>query len=220
MDLIPDINIGGVVDDIVDGIDNLNIFDALDDIDLLDGLGDFFDDLTDDLDLDLGGFLGSDIVRGGVATDVLSAALGGNILLGLAGADRLIGFITDDLLNGGVGSDRLNGRGGDDILTGLLGKDFIDGGKGDDILYGGKGLDELFGGKGEDVFVLELDAGRDLIKDFRIDQDQLKLWDDIDLDDIGITQKGRDTLISYDDKTLAILQNVQADQISVSDFTT
>lgn len=69
------------------------------------------------------------------------------------------------------------GGSGDDFLAGGGRNDLMDGGAGRDTLNGGAGHDTLRGGAEADVFVFnDLVAGeRDVIADFQIGEDQIRL---------------------------------------------
>lgn len=86
----------------------------------------------------------------------------------------------DDILLGGDGNDSLFGEGGNDILDGGADDDTLFGGSGDDILIGGTGADKLYGNEGDDVFQFSSlseipSGGRDIIKDFETNGDQIFL---------------------------------------------
>jgi Ca2+-binding RTX toxin-like protein len=68
--------------------------------------------------------------------------------LGTAWNDKITGDQFDNRLNGAAGNDMLNGAAGNDTLIGATGNDF------------------LTGGIGADVFVFNLDSGKDTITDF------------------------------------------------------
>ncbi len=69
---------------------------------------------------------------------------------------------------GGLGDDALTGGAGDDTLTGDAGRD---------TLTGGAGVDELSGGAGSDLFDF-ISAGEvDVITDFSVVSDTLRLDD-------------------------------------------
>ena len=85
---------------------------------------------------------GADVLRGGLADDVLR---------GERGRDSVAGWSGDDVLFGGNGSDGLIGFTGDDVLNGD---------KGRDALFGQKGRDSMFGGPQNDV-LLARDGFRD-----------------------------------------------------------
>jgi Ca2+-binding RTX toxin-like protein len=82
---------------------------------------------------------------------------------------------------------------------------------------GGQGSDRLIGGKSRDVFVLERGPGRDVIQDFTNGLDRLAI-EGVNPRRLEISQKGRNTLISFGRDDLAILIGVQANQITAQDF--
>lgn len=96
---------------------------------------------------------------------------------GSARSEALKGTKGRDLLIGFEGNDRLTGDAGDDDLYGGAGRDVLNGGDGRDLLDGGAGNDRLIGGKGADVFVVGggVDAGSDVVEDFRRGEDRLDL---------------------------------------------
>jgi Putative Ig domain/RTX calcium-binding nonapeptide repeat (4 copies) len=125
----------------------------------------------------------------------------------------------DDLTITGTGKrDRLTGTSKNETLIGLDDKDTLKGGGGNDKLIGGKDSDKLYGGKGKDIFVLERGAGKDIIRDFRNGLDRLAV-PGMKPKKLGISQKGRNTVISFGKDDLAVLIGVQADQITPKDFT-
>ena len=84
----------------------------------------------------------------------------------------------------------INGEEGDDILWGSTGIDTINGGAGDDIINGGAGSDVLTGGSGADEFQFTASSAADIITDFNITEDSIKLYyraeDKHTYDDINI----------------------------------
>ena len=105
-----------------------------------------------------------------------------------------VGTGGDDILEGSVDADRLIGAAGDDLLQGLAGNDVLWAGTGNDVLEGGAGADELTGGRGGDVFayaidqvivtfpqegesLLSLDWGHDVVTDFEVGVDRLRVTD-------------------------------------------
>jgi Ca2+-binding RTX toxin-like protein len=134
-----------------------------DGIDELDGIEDVLGSAYDDA------LAGDDLANWIAAGD------GDDRLLGDAGSDTLDGAVGDDNLEAGDGDDRLAGGDGDDRLLGGAGADMLDGGDGDDRLLGGAGDDTLIGGDGDDVFVFAADCGRDLIEDFEVGCDLLRI---------------------------------------------
>ncbi|PZD73390.1 Leukotoxin [Acaryochloris thomasi RCC1774] len=166
------------------------------------------------------GSRGDDILQGHDGDDFLSGGLGNDSLNGGSGLDLLSGGSGDDFLKGFKGDDRLFGGVGDDTLRGGNGVDLLQGGQGNDRLDGGFGDDSLFGGAGVDQFVLRAGDGKDTIFDYQDGIDSLGL-DGLDFTDLEILQGAGQTTIQIQEtqKTLAILQNVQASIIEDTDFT-
>jgi Ca2+-binding RTX toxin-like protein len=167
--------------------------------DLLDGLGDVLNalgksKLLNNFDLE-------DLVRGDGDRDLLQGLSSDDLILGLRAADQLLGARGEDLLAGGFGNDDL------------------DGGRSDDILYGGRGVDTLTGGRGDDLFVVALGAGLDWVEDFTNSSDRIALLgNNLDLDELNITQQGSDTLVSYGRNKLAVLKDMDSDLVTAADF--
>ncbi|MBW4517516.1 MAG: putative Ig domain-containing protein [Timaviella obliquedivisa GSE-PSE-MK23-08B] len=127
--------------------------------------------------------------------------------------------VGDDLtIRGTEGRDRLIGTSKNETLIGGSSNDILKGGGGNDKLFGGKGNDKLFGGKGKDIFVLEKGKGFDIIQDFKNGLDFLAV-PGMKLNKLGISQKGRNTVVSFGKDELAVLVGVQSDQITPKDFT-
>ncbi|MBF2002255.1 MAG: hypothetical protein IGS38_16230 [Synechococcales cyanobacterium M58_A2018_015] len=141
-------------------------------------------------------------------------------IVGTPGNDRLTGTPRNDRIEGLGGRDRLSGLGGNDVLLGGAGNDTLLGGNGNDTLFGGAGSDRLTGGRGRDVFALERGPGVDRILDFKDRQDRLGLTAGITLGQLRFIQRGDNLLIRAGNDALAILNNVQRNQISAADFTT
>ena len=107
----------------------------------------------------------------GIADGIRIVAGNGNdVVTGTAGEDLLFGENGNDTLNGGSGHDILNGGRGNDILDGQIGND---------LLVGGKGDDRLTGGEGRDTFVFGANNGHDLVLDFAIASDTIRLADGV-----------------------------------------
>jgi len=124
----------------------------------------------------------------------------------------------DATIRGTEGRDRLTGTSKNETLIGGGGNDVLKGGGGNDKLFGEKGKDTLFGGKGKDIFVLEKGKGFDIIQDFKNGLDFLAT-PGIKPKKLGISQKGRNTVVSFGKDELAVLVGVQSDQITPKDFT-
>lgn len=98
-----------------------------------------------------------------------------NVIDGNGGSNFLQGDSGNDEINGNGGRDRLEGNAGDDVLNGGEGSDTLLGGAGDDVLEGGSGRDLLWGGAGNDTFVFSDGDGRDAVRDFDRDGDDVVL---------------------------------------------
>ncbi|MDX2228386.1 MAG: choice-of-anchor D domain-containing protein [Leptolyngbyaceae cyanobacterium bins.349] len=163
-------------------------------------------------------------------SETLVGTASGDRIFGLGGHDTLSGSLGDDELWGGIGNDRLDGQEGNDQLYGEAGNDqlfggdgnnLLAGGEGDDLLYGGNGSDRLIGGEGNDIltgnggadiFILAAGAGTDIIRDFRLGEDQIGLAAGLSLGQLTITQRNSQTWIrnSTTAELLARLDGVNA----------
>jgi len=183
---------------------------------------------------------GNDQLFGSGGNDFLNGNLGNDLLNGNSGNDSLYGGRDNDTLFGGKDNDILYGNLGNDVLYGNIGKDTLYGGKEADTLYGGQdddvlfgdidndvlygdfGLDTLTGGAGSDTFVLQSDRGTDIITDFLDGVDFLGLSGNLTFASLTITQgagiDAANTLIFANGQQLAVLQGVQATNITQADF--
>lgn len=134
--------------------------------------------------------------------------------------------------------DKLVGTDGRDRILGLRGNDAITGGNGDDIIVGGRGRDLIEGGEGSDTFVYESLRDRsDIITDFEVGIDLIDLSQIFESpkygsenpfeDYVELITLGSHTVVKVDpngdrfnavDRKLVILQGVQANELSSSDF--
>lgn len=84
----------------------------------------------------------------------------------------------------------IHGEAGNDILWGSTGIDTINGGTGNDVINGGAGSDILTGGSGADEFQFTASSAADIVTDFNITEDSIKLYyraeDKHTYDDISI----------------------------------
>ena len=129
------------------------------------------------------------------------------------------GTIRDDF-DGHDGNDRAFGRGGNDRLWGSDGDDKLSGGGGRDRIEGGAGNDILKGGGGRDVFVFDgTGLGRDRIKDFRPNKDQIVINHEeiLEFSDLNIRFRGGDTFIRYDGNTI-VIEGIRPAQLDADDF--
>ena len=127
----------------------------------------------------------------------------------------------DDHISGGwMDDDELYGESGDDLLVGN---------NGNNILDGGEGSDTLVGGDGTDIFVLRegdgsaSEEGADIIKDFSDGFDLMSLPETLSFDDLYIYQGNNGVVVSRlvnnsGAEILAVLENIQSDMVTISDF--
>lgn len=210
---------GVQVDDFIEVIDAFDAVNNSGNVDLLGGIGSVLNSLGSS------GLLQNFVVNnllfggvGGIAGTVLKGLASNDFMRGGDGVDRLLGQVGDDLLNGGGGGDLLRGLVGNDVLAGLFGNDALDGGKGNDTIIGGKGIDELIGGTGNDRFVVELNGGNDIIKDFKNSFDRITVLGKLDFNDLDISQKSGSTIISVGNQEIATLKGVSKSLINAADF--
>ncbi len=128
------------------------------------------------------GGLGDDIFfggkTGGNTSDINDAIIGNegdDLVFAGGGNDEITGGIGIDTLFGGDGNDTISGNDGADLIYGSAGDDVISGGNGADILRGNSGDDTLTGDNGKDIFSFSSGDGDDIITDFAIGDDTLRL---------------------------------------------
>ena len=173
-----------------------------------------------------------EVIYGRDGDDRLSGGLGDDAIFGNDGADILLGDEDailpsnreggNDSIYGGASGDRLDGKAGNDALYGEAGDDYVLGNSGDDTVGGGTGDDTLVGDNlyqtgGNDTFVLDAESS-DIILDFVVAEDTLELPEAISFGQLEITQDRQDTLIDYESATIALLRDVEADEITESSF--
>ena len=165
---------------------------------------------------------GKDSINGGNDRDLLLGEADDDLLNGGNGRDTLIGDEGNDSLNAGAGDDNLNGGLGDDTLYGKDGNDNLYGKSGKDLLYGGLGDDIMSGNSGADIFVIEPASGTDTIRDFTDGVDLFGLNETLNFGDLMIANNSENTAALISDnnsQVLAIINNVDALDITVDDFT-
>jgi phospholipase/lecithinase/hemolysin len=155
---------------------------------------------------------------GTVESDSIFGTNSSDNIIGLAGNDEIEGQDGQDILLGSTGDDILKGNTANDSLLGGSGDDFLVGGKGNDLLNGGANHNNLEGDDGQDIFVLNFN-GVSTIKDFQEGQDKIDLAGSITFSDLDIVQQGSNTAIRFDETELAMLPGIEANSLSVDDFT-
>ncbi|CUH78873.1 Hemolysin, chromosomal [Tritonibacter multivorans] len=227
-----DILRGSRGDDILSGGEgNDSLYGSRGDDELLGGVGADY----------LQGATGDDFLLGGEGDDTLGGGTDNDLLDGGTGADRLIGGDGSDFLVGGEGNDFLNGGTGNDNLLGGADDDRLQGGVGYDVLEGGTGNDTLVGGADGDLFVFRSDfgpydgpyiddveecfisGGHDVIADFNSEEGDLIqiLVDDVyNFETVMETaeQQGRNVLFDLGESGTLMVQNIQIEDLSSSDF--
>ena len=163
----------------------------------------------------LNGDAGDDRLFGGIGNDRLNGGDDNDRLFGDIGNDRLNGGAGNDRLNGGDDNDRLFGKAGNDVLIGGAGNDVLDGGGGRDTLNGGEGNNILIGGhSNKDIFCINTGLGRDLITDYSVDADEIKLLGGLKERNLTINQAGFHVRIKYEDDLLAIVTDTIASDLT------
>ncbi|WP_298914285.1 CHRD domain-containing protein [uncultured Roseobacter sp.] len=136
------------------------------------------------------GVIGLDVIDNVIETDVLSSI---ENVIGSDDADVIIGSDLDNVLNGGDGDDLISGEGGNDLLT---------------------------GGAGADTFNFAPGDGNDVVTDFQLGVDQIRLSDfgpDFDLAS-SLTQDGADAVLSFSSDSSLRLEGIDSTQLSEDDF--
>lgn len=179
---------------------------------------------------------------------IISRIVNTQTINGDSGNNNIAIIGSDNVINAGLGNDRiaiagnsntLNGEGDNDILAAVGNNNVLNGGTGDDILKASGINNILSGGTGRDVFGVpdysygSLNRnlqGQSLIQDFEIGIDKLGLptitafngtsstFRVLNFNELTITQQGQDTAISYQGNVLAVVKNIQVNQISATDF--
>lgn len=161
----------------------------------------------------VGGRIDTFEIHGVGGEDVLSASrlnINAGILTGETLEDQAYSLYTVIMLN----DNDIRGTDDGESINGSLGNDIIRGNGGNDTLYGDRGRDILIGGEGSDFFVHTTGMGRDIIRDFDIDDS------DGDRDDVSfsgeteIFKSGKDTIVDYGNGDIFVLKGV-----NFADFT-
>ncbi|MBC6476661.1 MAG: S8 family serine peptidase [Hormoscilla sp. GM7CHS1pb] len=155
--------------------------------------------------------------RGG--NDKIEAFEGDDTLVGGEGNDSLHGGHGHDSIIGGNGNDRLIGGigNGKDTLVGGIGNDDLRGGNGNDIIDGGKGNDTLNGGNGADILVFRPGDGRDLIINFELGIDSIRVEEGSSANLQTVFQDGN-TSINIGGETQVTLEDIDLTLSNLDDF--
>ena len=121
-----------------------------------------------------------DVIFLGEGNDTAYGTGGQDVFHGLGGDDLIQGGGGDDEIFGGTNADNLQGGAGNDLIFGGKGTDLIDMGAGDDTFRdtwqsGALGMDTITGGAGADTFWFTANSSHDVITDFEVGIDTLRL---------------------------------------------
>jgi len=157
---------------------------------------------------------GNNTVYAGRGSDTLQGGDGQDMLIAGKGADRLKGAGGDDFLNGGMGRDRIWGGSSNDSLFGKSGRDKLFGGTGNDTLIGGKGNDRLIGGQdddtltggqGADIFIFRENDHSDVVTDFEIGIDRIKILSGASgMNEVDFVQEGGDVMVYFGNVSITV----------------
>ncbi len=162
----------------------------------------------------------------GFDTIDLSSALGGATASLAVGVISQVNTTNTGILEAGTFSinynsvfEKLIGTDFDDTLSGSSGDETLIGGKGKDTLKGKNGADTLTGGGGGDKFIFKAaqNSGANTITDFQDGLDRIKLIGGVGIDDLTIVASGTDTVISWANGQVTLLDTAET-QISADDF--
>lgn len=220
---------GGFGDDIMDGGNGADkLLGAPGDDDLFGSAGaDVLLGQADDDDL-FGG-AGDDELFGGAGFDLLQGGADDDVLNGGEGTDTLQGGTGDDVIDGALALDGEEEFG--DAFTAAvaagtvpldLSADILQGGPGEDLMVFGPG-DEVSGGVDEDFYlgyvtdpwpghatITDMEAGAQLTLDVT------RVAETPDADALAFAAQGNGTMVSYNGVDIVLLQNIAADQFSVT----
>jgi Ca2+-binding RTX toxin-like protein len=178
---------------------------------------------------DIYGGADNDYIHGGTGNDYINAATGHDYVLSGAGRDTVLlgagndryfdqdhdGALDRDVVYGGRGADRIVLYGGNDMAYGGIGNDVISAGRGADWIDGGQQADRLTGGRGPDTFVFHNNDGRDVITDFTLGQDTLRLEiSGLSYADLSFISTPNGTAVDYGTGRIILLD------VDISDITT
>ena len=147
-------------------------------------------------------------ILGGSGVNSIYSGAGDDIIFSNASDDKLFGEAGDDLIDGGAGNDSIQGGNGNDKLYGN---------DGDDTIQGGKGNDTLIGGVGKDTFIYANGDGNDVITDYTVAKDKIKITGNkitktsiSDSDIILTVGNGSIRIVDGKDKKLSIYNNIDS----------
>jgi len=140
-------------------------------------------------------------------------------LEGSTNRDFLFGDAGSNHLYGGAGNDKISGANGNDKIYGENNNDRLIGGAGKDLLVGGIGKDTLIGGAGADIFRFNRGDGSDVILDFDLGVDHIKIGKGAkSFSDLNLLQVRDDVLVTFKDVEIKVLDVLLSDMDDSSHF--
>jgi Ca2+-binding RTX toxin-like protein len=156
---------------------------------------------------DTGGSGMNDVIFGGGGNDLVTAG-GGN--------DSIDGGDGNDTIFGGTGNDTISGGSGADEIYNSAGNDSVNGDDGDDTLRGNGGDDTLSGGSGNDTFIFRAGDGDDIITDFSVGEDVLRISATAtDFSDLASVQAAAN-LVTIDGQSGVLIDTGDGDSIFIA----
>lgn len=158
--------------------------------------------------------------NGPVVQDTLvdaGASIDGDVPSGITGLDVIENQIETDVLSS---IENVIGSDDGDVIIGSDLSNRLSGGDGDDLIEGQGGNDLLIGGDGSDTFTFAPGDGIDVIADFQLGVDKIRLSDfgsDFDLAS-AITQDGSDAVLSFSSDASVRFEGIDSTQLSEDDF--
>ena len=128
----------------------------------------------------------------------------------------ITGNAHNNSISGGKKQDTINGGAGNDTILGNAGNDKLNGDAGNDILNGGAGNDTYAGGAGNDTFIFASGDGKDVITDYTVGEDKVKLTSGA-VTNVAVDKKGNLTFTVDNNKGSFIVQSGQSKKILVVD---
>lgn len=163
-----------------------------------------------------------DVLRGGLGDDTYYLTGRGIVVTELAnaGIDLLVGW-QNLSLSDYVNIENLKVSGAGLFAAGNGGDNIIEGGEGGQQIYGGGGQDVLIGGAGGDTFIVYKGEGSDVIQDFNVAEDVIRLkagFTSFSQVASHLVQQGADVRVDLGDGDGLMLRNVVASQLSAKNF--
>ena len=182
----------------------------------------------------LHGVGGNDRLTGGPGDDLIIGGPGADVLDGGTGKDMAsyqfsAAGVTIDLAAAPDAEGYVRGTGGDaqgdrlkniENLRGSAHRDRLTGDANDNLLAGDEGHDRLTGGPGADQFVFEAGSGHDVITDFELGVDSIRLREPgITFADLLIEANGGNARVSWSNAGQSItLNHITRTDLTESDF--